>query len=141
MRSFPDRLRHALCFEALALFIVTPLGAWVFDHAVTEIGIVAVVSASLATVWTLAYNWLFDHALKRRTGNTRKSARTRVLHALLFEAGLLVLLAPFIAWFLSVPLLQAVMMDLAFAGFYVVYALGFNWAYDHLFPLSEWSQV
>ncbi|ETA50533.2 PACE efflux transporter [Ponticoccus alexandrii] len=141
MRSFPDRLRHAISFEALALLIVTPLGAWAFDHALSEIGVIAVVGATLATLWTLLYNWLFDHALNRRTGTTLKTPRVRVLHALLFEAGLLILLAPFIAWFLAVPLLEALIMDVAFAGFYVVYAFAYNWLYDRLFPLPEWSQV
>ena len=59
----------------------------------------------------------------------------RGLHALLFEAGLLCLLVPFIAWYLAVPLWQAFMIDLTLAGFYLVYAFGFNWAYDVAFPL------
>lgn len=139
MRSLSDRIRHALCFEALALLIVTPLGAWAFDHSLTEIGVVAVVGASLATLWTLVFNWLFDLVLRRRTGSTLKSPRARVVNALLFEAGLLIILAPFIAWSLAVPLVTALIMDVGFAGFYVVYALAFNWGYDRLFPLPEWQ--
>ena len=29
------------------------------------------------------------------------------------------------------------MMDLGFAGFYLVYAFVFNWAYDVVFPIPE----
>ena len=58
----------------------------------------------------------------------------RVLHAVLFEGGLLVLLAPFIAWYLGVGLWHALVMDVSFALFYMGYAFVFNWAYDTVFP-------
>ncbi|WP_010138787.1 PACE efflux transporter [Oceanicola sp. S124] len=139
MRSSLDRLRHALSFEILALLLMVPLGALAFHHPVQDIGVVGVVGATLATLWNMAYNYGFDRVLQRRTGSTRKSARVRVLHAVLFELGLLLVLMPFIAWYLGVSLWQALVMDLSFAGFYLVYALGFNWAYDRLFPLPEWQ--
>jgi uncharacterized membrane protein len=59
-----------------------------------------------------------------------------VVHAVLFECGLLVLLVPFIAWYLAVPLWEALVMDLGLAGFYLVFTLVFNWAYDRAFPLT-----
>ena len=139
MRSPLDRLRHALSFEILALLLVVPLGAVVFGFPMHDIGIVGVVSATLATLWNIVYNFGFDLVLKRRTGSTLKTARARLLHAFLFEVGLLIVLMPFIAWYLGVTLVQAFVMDVAFALFYMVYALVFNWAYDKLFPLPEWS--
>ncbi|QQA41909.1 PACE efflux transporter [Pelagovum pacificum] len=141
MRSPLDRLRHALSFELIALILVVPLGAVVFDMPVHDIGVVGVVSATLATVWNLAYNFGFDIVLKSLTGTTLKSPRVRVAHALLFELGLLLVLMPFIAWYLGVTLWQALVMDVSFALFYVVYAFGFNWLYDRLFPLPEWQQA
>jgi uncharacterized membrane protein len=65
----------------------------------------------------------------------------RVAHAVLFEGGLLVALMPLIAWYLGVSLLQAFMMDVSFALFYLVYAFVFNWAYDRIFPLPDWQQA
>ncbi|MBY0259251.1 chlorhexidine efflux transporter, partial [Methylobacterium sp.] len=72
-------------------------------------------------------------------GHTRKSLLLRVGHAVLFEAGLLVILLPPIAWFLGIGLFEAFVMDLAIAGFYVAYAFVFNLAYDRTFPLPSWS--
>lgn len=103
-----------------------------------DIGIVAVVSATIATLWNFVYNYVFDLALRRSSGTTRKTSLVRVLHALMFEAGLLATLMPFIAWYLGVSLWQALVMDVSFALFYVAYALVFNLAYDRLFPLPEW---
>ncbi|SEP08223.1 Uncharacterized membrane protein [Salinihabitans flavidus] len=135
MRTTPDRIRHAVSFEILGLLIVTPLGAWAFDMAPLAIGVVAVVGATIATLWNYLYNVLFDRAMLRLAGHVHKTVALRVLHALLFEAGLLVVLMLFIAWHLDVSLMTALVMDLGFAGFYLVYAFAFNWAYDVIFPI------
>ena len=135
MRSPLDRLRHALCFEILALILIVPLGAIAFGFDMHHIGVVGLVSATIATLWNMAYNLGFDVALRRLTGTTRKTFKVRLLHAVLFEAGLLIVLLPFIAWYLQVSLWHAFMMDVSFAIFYMVYALGFNWAYDLVFPI------
>jgi uncharacterized membrane protein len=136
VRTTKDRIRHALSFEIIALFIVTPLGAWLFAQPLNEIGIVAVVSATIATGWNYLYNLLFDNALLRFTGHVTKPIAMRVFHAVLFEAGLLLVLLPFIAWYLGISLLEAFAMDISFAAFYLVYAFVFNWAYDLVFPVS-----
>ena len=137
MRTLRDRLRHALSFEIIALFIVTPLGAWAFEFPLGSIGVVAVVSATIATGWNYLYNLMFDHALLRLADRVEKSLPIRIIHALLFEAGLLLILLPFIAWQLQVSLFDALLMDVSFAVFYLVYAFVFNWAYDLVFPLSR----
>ncbi len=140
MRSAFDRLRHALSFEVIALILVIPAGAILFDVPLHDFGVVGIVSATLATLWNLGYNVLFDLALQRLTGTTLKSRIVRVLHALAFEAGLLVVLLPFIAWYLGISLWDAFVLDIALAAFYIVYAYVFNLIYDTLFPLPEWAQ-
>jgi uncharacterized membrane protein len=141
MRTPLDRLRHALSFEILALLLVVPLAALAMGQPVQDMGVVGVVSATLATLWNMVFNWLFDHALRSLTGTTQKRPRVRILHAILFEAGLLLVLMPFIAWYLQISLLAAFLLDAGLAAFYLVYAFGFNWAYDRLFPLPEWQNA
>jgi uncharacterized membrane protein len=140
MRSAFDRLRHAISFEVIALILVIPAGAILFDVPLHDFGVVGIVSATLATLWNLGYNVLFDLALQRLTGTTLKSRIVRVLHALAFEAGLLMVLLPFIAWYLGITLWDAFVLDIALAAFYLVYSYVFNLIYDTLFPLPEWSQ-
>ncbi|PZU86120.1 MAG: hypothetical protein DI528_10615 [Shinella sp.] len=139
MRSTSDRIRHAISFELIALGIITPLGAWVYSLPISEIGVISVASATIAMLWNYVYNIGFDHAMQRLTGTTAKSVAVRVLHAALFEAGLLVVLAPLIAWYLNVGFWHAVVMDVSFSLFYMVYAFVFNWAYDRVFPIPEWQ--
>ncbi|KQV84529.1 PACE efflux transporter [Rhizobium sp. Root1220] len=141
MRSTSDRVRHAISFELIGLAMITPLGAWAFGMSMSDIGVVGIASATIATGWNYLYNLGFDNAMQRLTGGTRKTVAIRVAHAVLFEGGLLVALLPLIAWYLGVSLLQAFMMDVSFALFYLVYAFVFNWAYDRIFPLPEWQQT
>ena len=140
MRDTKDRIRHALSFEIIALLLVTPLGAWAFGLPLDHIGVVALVSATIATGWNYLYNLMFDHALLRIVGHVGKSVAMRILHAVLFEAGLLLILLPFIAWYLGVSLIEAFLLDVSFAVFYLVYAFAFNWLYDLVFPVQAAPQ-
>lgn len=97
MRSVSDRIRHAISFEVIGLLLVTPLGALAFHMPMHEIGLVSLVSATIATAWNFIYNYLFDVALQRVSGTTAKNGLVRVYHAILFEIGLLIVLMPFIA--------------------------------------------
>ena len=137
MRSTADRIRHALSFEIIALLIVTPGSAWLFDKPIEQIGVVAVVSASIATGWNYLYNLGFDHALRRLRGTVKKTVPIRVIHAVTFEIGLLFVLLPFIAWYLGISLTEAFLIDVSLAVFYLVYAFVFNWIYDVIFPVPE----
>ncbi|MEQ8374823.1 MAG: PACE efflux transporter [Roseibium aggregatum] len=138
MRSPLDRLRQALSFEIIALVLAVPLGTVAFGVPMHDVGVVGVVSATIATLWNVVYNFVFDVTYKRLTGETLKTLIVRIIHSIFFEIGLLIVLMPFIAWYLGVSLWQALVMDLFFVAFYLVYAFAFNWVYDKLFPLPEW---
>ena len=137
MRTTSDRIRHAISFEVVGLLLITPLGALAFDKPIEDIGVVAFVSATIATGWNYLYNLLFDHALLRLRGSVLKTLPVRAVHAVLFEAGLLLVLLPFIAWYLGVTLVEAFLMDVSFAIFYLGYAFVFNWVYDVIFPVPD----
>lgn len=137
MRRPLDRVRHALSFEIIGLMIVTPLGSWAFGRPMFDIGVVSVVGATVATLFNYVYNLGFDHVMLWWRRNVRKTLLIRVLHAILFEAGLLVVLLPVFTWFLDIGIWQALMMEISFALFYLVYAFVFNWVYDVVFPIPE----
>src|SRR3712207_1841400 len=101
-RSTRDRLRHAISFELGGLALVSPLGAWAFEMPVADITVVRMACAIIATVWTYAYNLAFDTILQRLRGGTEKSIPMRIVQAVLFEAGLLAMLTPLLAWYLDI---------------------------------------
>ncbi|KAA8606082.1 hypothetical protein AL036_16220 [Salipiger aestuarii] len=141
MRSTADRIRQAVSFELIGILIVTPLFAWVFDHPMGDMGVLVVLGATAATTWNYIFNLGFDHALNWRRGDVRKTLPLRVVHAVLFEATLLVLLLPLFAWWLDVSLIAVLVMEFSFAAFYMVYAFVFTWGYDTLFPAQHTQQV
>jgi uncharacterized membrane protein len=139
MRTTADRIRHAISFEIIGILIATPLGAFVFQLHAGDSAVIVVGSATVAMLWNYLYNLGFDHALKALGRSTEKTFTLRIAHAVLFEIGLLLMLMPLIALYLGITLWEAFVMDLAFALFYMGYALVFNWAYDRMFPLPEWQ--
>jgi uncharacterized membrane protein len=135
MRTTADRIRHAILFEVFGLILMVGGATLLTGFDLHALGVIGVVSSVVATIWNYVYNWLFDRAMLRLRGSVAKTHPIRAVHAVLFEAGLLVLLLPFVAWVLGVTLWQAFLLDIGIAAFYVIYGYGFNWAYDRVFPL------
>ncbi|SOZ60764.1 conserved hypothetical protein; Transmembrane protein [Cupriavidus taiwanensis] len=141
MRTTRDRIRHAVGFEVVGLLIFAPLASWAFGYELHQMGLIGAVASLIATGWNYLYNLLFDKAMLRITGQVRKSVMVRVLHAILFELGLLVVFLPALAWYLKISLIDALIMDIAVAAFYMVYALVYNWLYDIVFPVPSLKQA
>ncbi|MDN6320730.1 MAG: PACE efflux transporter [Marinobacter sp.] len=137
MRTTGDRIRQAVSFEAIGLLISVPLAAFAFGYSLEKTGVLGLIGATLATTWNYLFNLGFDHALKRLTGSTRKSLKLRFLHAFSFELGLLIAFLPIIAWWMGISLLDALLVDVSFAMFYLVYAFVFTWCYDTVFPDTD----
>jgi len=140
MRSFGDRVQHAVLFELIGLAMFTPLAAIVFNQPIAHMGVIGVVGATVATLWNFIYNLGFDQALMRLRGKVQKTINIRIIHAVLFEAGLVLILIPFIAWYLQITLVAALLMDIAVVTFYLVYAFVFNIAYDWVFSIKASPQ-
>lgn len=141
MRTFRDRVRHALMFEAVALAIFIPGSAAVFDQPMNHMGVIGIASATIATVWNFVFNMGFDRAMLHLRGSVHKTMAIRVTHTFLFEAGLVVMLIPMIAWYLGIGLWAALLMDLAIVAFYLVYGFLFNIVYDWMFPIPAPGRV
>jgi|SRR5690606_14619289 uncharacterized membrane protein len=136
MRTFRDRVRHAVMFELIGLAIFTPGAAILFNQPIGHMGVIGVVSATAATLWNFVFNLGFDRAMLRMRGSVHKTMRIRIAHTALFEAGLIVILIPFIAWYLGISLMTALVLDIAVVVFYLVYAFTFNIFYDWAFPIQ-----
>ncbi|WP_111497410.1 PACE efflux transporter [Marinobacter bohaiensis] len=134
MRTTGDRIRQAISFEAIGLVLIIPLIAYAFHLPLDDTGVLGLIGATMATLWNYVFNLGFDHTLKRLTGSTRKSLKLRVLHAISFELGLLLAFLPVVMWWLGIGLVEALVMDLTFVVFYLIYAFVFTWAYDTVFP-------
>lgn len=95
-----------------------------------------------AMVCNYLYNLIFDKVLValKHPVNVRP-AWMRALHAVLFELSLLTITVPFVAWWLDLTLWHALIADIGFALFFLVYAFVYNWVYDIVFPMPVAENV
>lgn len=136
-KSLTERIFQAVAFELLAVSICTPLLSWIMDKPMVDMGLVTLAIGLLALGWNVLFNGLFDRLLKRL--ELEHNARTRVLHALLFEGGLVAFCVPLIAWWLDISLLQALLLDIGVLLFFLPYTYLYHWAYDVL--RGKWLQT
>ncbi|MCU1748344.1 multidrug/biocide efflux PACE transporter [Pseudomonas sp. 6D_7.1_Bac1] len=127
-KSFTERVLQAIGFELLAVLLCTPLLAWLMDKPMVDMGVATIAIGLIALAWNVLFNGLFDRLLKRFA--LVPSAWTRVLHALMFEGGLVAVSVPLIAWWLNVSLLQALILDIGVLLFFLPYTYVYHWAYD-----------
>lgn len=129
-RSLRERIGHALAFEAIAVLICAPTMAWFMDKPLLHLGVLTLMFSTVAMLWNMLFNYLFDRAQSRL--GFERGFRARVSHALLFEVGLIVVLVPLAAWWLSIGLLEALLLDIVLILFFLPYTMAFNWIYDVL---------
>src|SRR5699024_9115258 len=137
MRSTADRIRHAVCFEIIGVLLVTPLAGWVFSAPLQQVGVLAVAMSIIATLWNYIYNILFDRLMLRLRGRVRRNPVERIVHAVVFEPGMLCLSLPPLMWWMNYGLLRALQMDIGLMVFYLLYTHVYNWLYDIVFPLPD----
>ncbi|MCY1395515.1 Chlorhexidine efflux transporter [compost metagenome] len=129
-KSLKERLFHAVLFELIAVIICAPLLAWAMGKPLGHMGALTLMFSAIATLWNMIFNTLFDRA-QQRIGFSR-TLPVRILHASLFELGLIFMLVPLAAWWLSIGLIEAFLLDIGLVLFFLPYAVAFNWSYDVL---------
>lgn len=125
-----ERFVYAFLFEIFGIGISTPLFAWLTGNKMLDMGMIATVIAVMALLWNMLFNSLFDAWLKRH--HLSKNIRIRILHAFLFEVGLICFALPFIMWWLNISLWQALTLDIGFILFYLPYTYIYSLIYDTL---------
>ncbi|AIN20456.1 bacterial Transmembrane Pair family protein [Yersinia rochesterensis] len=129
-KSLFERIIHAVGFEVIAISICAPVGAWLLDRSILQMGTLTVLLSSVAMLWNIIYNSLFDHFWP--VSRVAKTLRVRAFHALGFESGFILIGLPIAAGVLGVSLLQALILEIGFFLFFLPYTMFYNWAYDSL---------
>ena len=137
MRSLPDRIRHTVLFEVIALALVATVGSWIIGRTVIEMGVLSLMFSVMVMFWNLLYNWLFDLWDQKYRDLAKRGVGIRLVHAVLFELGVLTFGIFLVAWWLDMTLWQALLLDIGFAVFFIAYAFAYNWAYDIAFPVAR----
>lgn len=138
LRSVADRARQIALFELAGLALITPPFAWASGVAIADSLALLALIALIAAIWNGSYNLGFDWIEGRVTGRTAdlRPFPLRMLHAVGFEAGLLLMSLPVIMRWTGIGWTEALIADLGLATAYVLYAFVFNLAYDRVFPID-----
>ncbi|MFA0403086.1 MULTISPECIES: PACE efflux transporter [unclassified Vibrio] len=107
--SHKERMLHMVLFEVFALIMMAGL---------------ALAMSLIAMAWNYVYDKIFG------ADRTKRTKKTRVLHGLGFELGLMTVTLPVLMWVLQLDFLTVLIMDIGLVIFFVLYAIAFNWAYD-----------
>jgi uncharacterized membrane protein len=129
-KSLIERIFHAVSFEVIAVMICAPIGAWLLNRSVAQVGALTMMLASVAMLWNIVYNTIFDRLWPVR--RVVRNVKVRSLHALGFETGFILIGVPIAAWVLSIGVVQAFMLEIGFFLFFLPYTMVYNWAYDTL---------
>jgi uncharacterized membrane protein len=137
VQGLKRKLVYVISFEVIAIALSSTLLRLLSHSSLVYAGAAAVGASVIAMSWNFVYNTLFE-AWEARQARKGRSVLRRAMHALGFEAGLVVMLVPLFAWVLGVGLLEALVLNLAMILFFLAYNFLFNLAFDRLFglPLS-----
>ena len=125
-------------YEAIAIAVCSVLFMAIGQDAGSS-GAMAVVASSVAIVWNVVFNWLFEKWESRQVQKGRSVLR-RVAHAIGFEGGIAAMLIPLMAWWFSISLWQASVLEAGILVFFMLYTFVFNWAFDRIFGLPASAQ-
>ena len=134
------RVVYLSLYELIAIVMASAGLMLMSGKGVFDSGSLAVATSAVALAWNAAFNALFERWESRHPAPGR-SVQRRIAHAVAFEAGLVVMLVPLIAWWLGVGLWQALLMDLSLVVFFLVYTFAFTWAFDAVFGLPLQAQA
>ena len=134
MQGIKRKLLYVCVFEAIAITICTVGFALQSGKSLAHAGALSLATSAIAVMWNFLFTNLFEAWEARQARGGRSIAR-RIAHAVLFEAGLLLMLVPLTAVWLEISLPGALVLNIGLAGFFLVYTFVFNWSFDRLFGL------
>ncbi|MFF0292778.1 PACE efflux transporter [Kitasatospora sp. NPDC004615] len=132
MQGIKRKLVYVGGYEILGLVIGTSVMTLLTGDSMSSTGPLAIMITVTATLWNMAFNYLFEAWEARRADRTRTVWR-RILHAVGFQASLVCFLVPLIAWWLELTLVRAFLLDLTFIIYVPFYTFAYNWAFDRIF--------
>ncbi|XID75271.1 PACE efflux transporter [Alkanindiges sp. WGS2144] len=130
------RIVYVLIFEIVAIILSTLLLMLLSGSSVQGSLPVAIAISVIAVIWNYVFNTLFE-AWERRYRVSERRLKIRIVHAVGFEFGLLILTIPLYMLWYQVGLWQALVMETALLVFFLFYTFIFTWLFDLVFALPH----
>ncbi len=130
------KILYAVSFELFGILVASTSLLILSSSDAVHTFSLAAVAAGAAMAWSYGFNSAFEAWEIRQIARGRTRMR-RAAHAILFECGLLTVLLPLTAWWLSVGLVQALMLEGGLVAVFIAYTYAFTWAFDRVFGLPQ----
>ena len=136
MRPTTRKIVYAIAFETGGILVGGCALTLMSDAGATKSLSLSAFGACIAMLWSLMFNSLFEAWEARQTTRGRSMPR-RIVHACLFEGGLVLILLPATAWWLNATIQAAFAYEAVLIGVFLVYAWAFTLAFDKIFGLPD----
>lgn len=117
------RIINVFIFEALAIFIITPLFSFIFNKPLASIGFIAVLTSIIAMLINYIFNLFFD---KWYTYPRYKL----LVRTVLFQIVILSFFIPFVMFMLDFNFYQSVVYNTSGSLFFMTYFYVYNFSFE-----------
>jgi uncharacterized membrane protein len=124
------RLIHAALYEGILLVVIAVLLSRLMDLPLELTGALGMSMTIIALGWNMLFNHYFEQIEARY--ELKRTVKIRIVHAIGFEGGMLLVTVPMVAYALDISLAQAFVLDLGLTLGILAYTVIFQWGYDHL---------
>ncbi|MBP2281041.1 putative membrane protein [Psychrobacter sp. PL19] len=130
------RIVYVTVFEILAILLSTFILMLLSGGDAMQSLPVAVIISSAAVIWNFIYNSIFER-LEHRWQIKERTLIVRIVHALGFESGLVLICLPLYMLWYGVGLWVAFTMEVALLLFFFIYTFIFTLIFDKIFTLPH----
>lgn len=128
------RVVFVVGYEALSVLCTVVVLSALLGHGGGASTATAILVSTVATAWNYLWNTIFE-AAERRFGVTGRGVRSRALHAIGYEGGVLLVTIPLVALMLGVGLLEALAIEGGLLVFFLIFTVVYTWVFDRVFGL------
>ncbi|WP_394064557.1 PACE efflux transporter [Alcaligenes sp. WGS1538] len=136
LQGWKRRVLYVGLFEFFAIIFSSFLLAYFVGGTTSDSVPIAIAISAIAIAWNYVFNTVFEYWESRQAVKGRSVLR-RSVHAIGFEAGLILFIVPMYMWWYQVGLLEALQMEVAILVFFLVYSFSFSWSFDRVFGLPS----
>ena len=134
------RLVYVTIFEIIAIISSTFILMLLSGGNAAESLPVAIMVSVAAVIWNFIYNTGFE-AWEHRRHVAQRTFVIRIVHAVGFEGGLLLICLPLYMLWYGVSLTKAFTMEATLLLFFLIYTFVFTLIFDNIFTLPDHNKT
>lgn len=123
------RLINVVIFEAVAIFIITPLFSFIFNKPLASIGLIAILTSIIAMFINYIFNLFFD---KHSCSWYAHPKYKLLVRTILFQVVILSFFIPFVMFMLDFSFYQSIVYNTSGSLFFMTYFYVYNFIFEQV---------